>query len=93
METFLTKEEWATHVKTEEANQAVTKDHGERIKHVEMAMFGDDLFPETVKNAILPTMTRLNIWLDMVGAIWRVGLGAVGGLAALAVGMKALGWL
>lgn len=93
MDIFLTKEQWDAHETAARARDAVIQDHGERMKHVEMAMFGDDLFPDTVKNAILPTMTRLNIWLDMVGSIWRVGLSAVGGLAALAVGAKALGWI
>jgi hypothetical protein len=93
MEAFLTKEEWVAQNNRVAEHAATLKDHGERVKHVEMAMFGDEMFPETVRNAILPTMTRLNTWLDMMGSVWRVFVGAVASAAAIAVVVKTMGWI
>ena len=93
METFLTKEEWTAHTLAEAAHQTVIKDHAKRIQHVEMAMFGDDLFPETVKNAIMPTMVRLNTVLDTLGTLGRILAAVITTLTALIVAAKALGWI
>ena len=93
MDTFLTKEEWLRHANEERDNKSTLAAHGERITKIELALFGDDKIPETVKNAILPTMVRLNTWLDMMGTAWRVSLGAVGGFAGLAVIAKTMGWV
>lgn len=91
MDTFLTKDDWVSHLAQEVEQERVLREHSAQLRHVELAMFGDAEIPETVKNALLPTMVRLNHWLDMVGSVWRVGLSSVGGLAALVVIGKAFG--
>ena len=93
MDTFLTKQDWTDHLAQEVEQERVLREHSAQLRHVELAMFGDAEIPDTVKNALLPTMVRLNHWLDMVGSVWRVSLSSVGGLAAVAVIAKTLGWL
>lgn len=50
-------------------------------ERLNLAVFGDPMQPEVHKNAILPTMTRVNTWLD--AACWLVKTGIPSGIGVL----------
>lgn len=54
------------------------KQQSKDICSLKLAMFGDPRSPESVKAAVVPTMTRINAWLDALR--W-----AVAGIVTLAI--------
>jgi hypothetical protein len=86
MDRSISREDWEDHLKEDDAR-------GRDINDLKLAMFGDPENPETVKQAVQPTMVRFNTLMD--GAVMLVK--AIGGLilvsASAAALAKTMGWL
>lgn len=61
------------------------KDTRDRLARMETAIYGDptnaDSKAPVNKNAVIPTLSRLNLWLDAVCLLWKavVAAGMAGG--------------
>lgn len=82
----VSREDWDQHVLEDEAR-------GRDINDLTLAMFGDPNNPETVKQAVMPTMTRLNTYLDGLLMLIKFGGGAVMVVGAVIAIAKNVGWL
>lgn len=82
----ITREDWDQHVADDD-------ERGRDINELKMAMFGDPLAPDTVKQAVMPTMTRLNTYLDGIVILFKIGLGVLAALASFVAIAKGMGWM
>ncbi len=62
-------DQWHAHAEEDKRQSA-------DIREIMLLLKGDPLRPETVKCALMPTMMRLNAWLDMWKWIGGVMIGA-----------------
>ena len=74
-------------------HMAADKRQDANIRDLKIAVFGCPDKPETVRHAIVPTMARLNAWLDGIATLGRILTGIIVGGAGLATMMKAIGLL
>lgn len=82
----ISREDWDEHVAEDEAR-------GRDINDLKLAMFGDPERPETVKHAVLPTMTRFNTLMDGAVTLVKVMGSSIVVLAAAGGFAKTMGWL
>lgn len=82
LERTITRQDWDQHVVEDEQR-------GRDVNDLKLAMFGDPLHPDTVKVAVMPTMTRLNTYLDAIPKIGALILFVIG-VAGFA---KTMGWI
>lgn len=82
----ITREDWDQHVADDD-------ERGRDINELKLAMFGDLNNPETVKQAVMPTMTRLNTYLDGIATLFKIFIALLaGGASFVAIG-KGMGWM
>lgn len=86
MDRSISREDWEEHVAEDDAR-------GRDVHDLKLAMFGDPEKPETVREAVMPTMTRLNTYMDVALAIGRGAVALLVGLGALLGILKTMGWL
>jgi len=67
---------WREHIEADKVQDI-------KIHALHVAVFGCQERPETVKAAIVPTMARINTWLDVLATMGRVTLGVLVGGGAL----------
>lgn len=72
----ITREDWDQHVIEDDRR-------GQDINELKLAMFGDPNHPDTVKVAVMPTMTRLNTYLDGIQKLGVFALALISAWAAL----------
>ena len=82
----ITREDWDQHIVEDDQR-------GAAINELKLAMFGDPESPDTVKVAVMPTMTRLNTYLDGIVMLFKFGGGAIMVLGAGIAIAKNVGWL
>lgn len=83
---MISDEVWREHIEADRKQDTA-------IRSLHLAVFGDEEKPETVKQAIAPTMARINAWLDAIKFLGQMALGACVALGALAGAAKAMGLL
>lgn len=86
VEKAITREDWDQHVIEDDRR-------GRDINELKMAMFGNPDVPDTVKQAVMPTMTRLNTYLDGLAMLVKFSAGAVMVIGAGVAIAKNVGWL
>jgi hypothetical protein len=82
----ITREDWDQHVADDD-------ERGRDINELKLAMFGDLNNPETVKQAVMPTMTRLNTYLDGIVILFKISLALLAGGASCVAIAKGMGWM
>lgn len=82
----ITKEDWDQHVADDD-------ERGRDINDLKLAMFGDPMHPDTVKQAVMPTMTRLNTYLDGILMLCKGILACLAGGGAVIGIAKGMGWM
>lgn len=82
----VSREDWDQHVAEDE-------DRGREINDLKMAMFGNPENPETVKQAVMPTMTRLNTYMDFVLMLGKGIVATLVGTGAFLGILKTMGWI
>ena len=83
---MIAEEVWQEHIDAD-------KRQDEKIRSLHMAVFGCQSRPETVKQAIVPTMARINVWLDVIKVGGQVIVSGSVILGALATVAKMTGML
>lgn len=74
-------------------HMAADKRQDANIRDLKIAVFGCPDKPETVRQAIVPTMARLNAWLDGIATLGRILTGIIICASGLAAIMKTSGLL
>lgn len=82
----VSREDWDQHVVEDDAR-------GQAINELKLAMFGDPEKPETVKQAVYPTMTRFNTLMDAAVSLVKVVVASILFVVALAGFAKTMGWI
>lgn len=82
----ISREDWEQHVAEDDAR-------GRDVIDLKMAMFGDPSHPDSVKQAVMPTMTRLNTYMDVALSVCKGVIALLVGLGALLGIFKTMGWL
>lgn len=82
----VSREDWDQHVEEDDLR-------GQDIVDLKMAMFGDPSNPDSVKQAVMPTMTRLNTYLDGLAMLGKGIVALVVGTGAFLGILKTVGWL
>lgn len=82
----ISREDWEQHVAEDEQR-------GRDVNDLKMAMFGDPATPETVKQAVMPTMTRLNTYMDFALMLGKGVIATLVGTGALLGILKTMGWI
>jgi hypothetical protein len=82
----ITREDWDQHVSDDDQR-------GREINDLKMAMFGDPGAPDTVKQAVMPTMTRLNTYMDYTLMLCKGTVALLVGTGAFLGILKTMGWL
>lgn len=86
MDKSITREDWDNHVLEDDRR-------GQDINELKQAMFGNPDIPETVKQAVMPTMTRLNTYMDGIVMLVKFGGGAIMVMGAAVAIAKNVGWM
>ena len=82
----VSREDWEQHVVEDDAR-------GRDINELKLAMFGDPENPDTVKQAVMPTMTRLNTHLDFIAMLAKGFVAVLVGTGAFLGILKTMGWI
>lgn len=82
----VSREDWDQHVVEDDAR-------GKDINDLKLAMFGDPEKPETVKQAVYPTMTRFNTLMDGAVTLVKGIVASILFVIALAGFAKTMGWI
>lgn len=82
----VTREDWDQHVAEDE-------ERGRDINDLKLAMFGNPENPESVRQSVVPTMTRLNTYMDGMMMLAKGALALLAGGAALMAILKGIGWM
>lgn len=72
----ISRQDWDDHIREDDLR-------GRDVNDLKLAMFGDPSHPDTVKVAVMPTMTRLNTYLDGIQKLGALALALLGAWAAL----------
>lgn len=82
----VSREDWDQHVLEDDRR-------GQDINDLKLAMFGNPEMPETVKQAVMPTMTRLNTYMDVALMMGKGTVALLVGTGAFLGILKTVGWL
>lgn len=82
----VSREDWDQHVAEDDAR-------GRDVTDLKMAMFGDPATPDTVKQAVMPTMTRLNTYMDAALLLGKGVVALLVGTGAFLGILKTMGWI
>lgn len=86
MENTISREEWKEHIDEDDQR-------GRDVNELKLAMFGDPIYPDTVRMAVMPTMTRLNTYLDGITMLAKYGSATILFIIGVAGFAKTMGWL
>lgn len=82
----ISRQDWLDHIAEDDRR-------GADVNELKMAMFGNPEVPDTVKQAVMPTMTRLNTYLDGILLLCKGILALLAGGAAMIAIAKGVGWM
>ena len=83
---MISDEIWQEHITND-------KEQDHKIHSLHLAVFGCPEKPETVRMAIVPTMMRLNTWLDVIKVMCQTAVGLAVFVGAVVGVAKAAGVL